>query len=263
MKIIFLRLLPFFLKNCRSRCRLKASSRVESWRSGCELYLQFPLINPYVRFSRIRLSDHLLPVAFPTPAWPSGIVSSEVPGSFLEFPASTAISFLPLFRNMMKAVSLPSPKVVLPLRSDRYYGQLRLPCRPDGISFPYIHPLLSCTASVRASRATSYGLPCVSPLIPRESTCRFWQFSLGQVLQPSSVNQRVGNSSFSLTRLPIGSLSQQPAGLLDSLIEPLSENLVLQVTFNTSLVLRRRTAEFLRLDFNQLVIRYTRHAISG
>jgi hypothetical protein len=108
-----------------------------------------------------------------------------------------------------------------------------------------------CPASVRASRATPYGLPCVSPLIPREPTCRFWQFLLGQVLQPSSKNQRVSNSSFSLTRLPIGSLSLQPAGLLDSLIEPLPENLVLQVTLHTSLVLRRRTAEFLRLDFNQ------------
>ena len=28
------------------------------------LYLQLPLIKPYVRFSRIRLSDHLLPAAF-------------------------------------------------------------------------------------------------------------------------------------------------------------------------------------------------------
>jgi len=162
----------------------------------------------------------------------------------------------------MKALPLPSPKVMLSLEYKRYYGQLRLPYRPDGISFPYIHPLLSCAAPVRASRATSYGLPCVSPLIPRESTCRFWQFSLGQVLLPSSCNQRVGNSSFSFTRLHLSSLSLQPAGLLSSLAEPLSENYVLQVTLNTSLVLRRRTAEFLRLDFNQLVIRYTRHAIT-
>ncbi len=165
-----------------------------------------------------------------------------------------AISFLPLFRNTMNALPLSSPKVMLPLRYKRYYGQLRLPYRPDGISFPYIHPLLSCAASVRTSRATSYGLPCVSPLIPREPTCRFWQFSSRQALRPSSVNQRVGNSNSSLTRLHLSSLSLQPAGLLDSLIEPLSENSVLQVTLNTSLVLRRRTAEFLRLDFNQPVI---------
>ena len=159
-------------------------------------------------------------------------------------------------------MSLPSPKVMLSLRSYRYYGQLRLPYRPDEFPFPYIHPLLSCAASVRASRATSYGLPCVSPLIPREPTCRVWQFSLGQVFLPSSSNQKVGNSYCSLTRLHPSSLSLQPAGLLRSLTEPLSGNSVLQVALNTSLVLRRRTAEFLRLDFNQLVIRYTRHAIT-
>ena len=77
------------------------------------------------------------------PAWPSGIVSSEVPGSFLEFPTSTAISFLPLFRNMMKALPLPSPKVMLSLRCKRYYGQIRLPCQPGKTSFPYIYRLPS------------------------------------------------------------------------------------------------------------------------
>jgi hypothetical protein len=40
------------------------------------LYLQLLLVKPDVRFSRIRLSDHLLPEAF-TYAWPSGIVSTE------------------------------------------------------------------------------------------------------------------------------------------------------------------------------------------
>jgi hypothetical protein len=149
------------------------------------------------------------------------------------------------------------------LRYQRYYGQLRLPYRPDGISFPYIDPLPSCTASASASRATPYGLPCVSPLIPRESTCRFWQFSLGRVFLPSSTNQRVGNSNSSLTRLPLSSLPLQPAGLLSLLTEPLSENSVLQVTLNTSLMLRRRTAELPRSDSNQLVIRYTRHAITN
>src|SRR3989304_5509240 len=47
-------------------------------------YLQLPLIKPYVQFSRIRLSNHLLPEAFAA-AWPSGIVSSEGPGSFRSF----------------------------------------------------------------------------------------------------------------------------------------------------------------------------------
>jgi hypothetical protein len=69
----------------------------------------------------------------------------------------------------MKALPLPSPKVLLSLRSNRYYGQLRLPYRPSEISSPYIHPLLSCIASGRASRAIPHGFPCVSPLLPRKS----------------------------------------------------------------------------------------------
>ena len=69
----------------------------------------------------------------------------------------------------MKALPLPSPKVLLSLGFKRYCGQLRLPCRPSGISSPYIHSLLSCTASERASRAIPHGFPCVSPLLPRKS----------------------------------------------------------------------------------------------
>jgi hypothetical protein len=41
----------------------------------------------------------------------------------------------------MKVLPLSSPKVMLSLRYKRYYGQLRLPCRPSEISFPYIHQL--------------------------------------------------------------------------------------------------------------------------
>src|SRR4030043_2059009 len=119
------------------------------------------------------------------PAWPSGIVSSEVPGSCLEFPASPQSPTLPSFRNTMKALPLPSHKVSLSLRSKRYYGQLRFPCRPSEFSSPYIHPLPPCMASAMASRATPHGFPCVSPLLPRKLTCRFWQFLLRQVLQPS------------------------------------------------------------------------------
>jgi len=69
----------------------------------------------------------------------------------------------------MKALPLPSPKVLLSLGFKRYYGQLRLPSRPSEISSPYIHPLLSCIASERASRAIPHGFPCVSPLLPRKS----------------------------------------------------------------------------------------------
>ena len=94
----------------------------------------------------------------------------------------------------MKALPLPSLKVLLSLRFNRYYGQLRLPYRPSEISSPYIHPLLSCIASVRASRAIPHDFPCVSPLLPRKPICRFWQFSLGQMSQPSPYVHGVGDS---------------------------------------------------------------------
>src|SRR5512137_2350651 len=42
---------------------------------------------------------------------------------------------------MMKVLPLSSLKVMLSLRCKRYYGQLRLPCRPGETSFPYIHQL--------------------------------------------------------------------------------------------------------------------------
>jgi len=96
----------------------------------------------------------------------------------------------------MKALPLPSLKVLLSLRFNRYYGQLRFPCRPSEISSPYIHSLPSCIASARASRAIPHDLPCVSPLLPREFICRFWQFSSGQMSQPSPNVHRVGNSIF-------------------------------------------------------------------
>jgi len=53
-----------FPKSFRPKGGSETFSRVESWRSGYVLYLQLPLIKPYVRFSRIRLSDYLHPVAF-------------------------------------------------------------------------------------------------------------------------------------------------------------------------------------------------------
>jgi hypothetical protein len=94
---------------------------------------------------------------------------------------------------MMKALPLPSPKVLLSLESHRYYGQLRFPYGPNGTSSPYIHPLLPCTAPLRASRATPYDFPCVSPLLPRKSIRRLRQFSLGQTCQLSPPDKRVSN----------------------------------------------------------------------
>ena len=49
--------------------------------------------------------------------------------------------FLCSLKSVMKALPLSSPKVMLSLRSMRYYGQLRLPGRPGKISSPYIYPL--------------------------------------------------------------------------------------------------------------------------
>jgi len=51
--------------------------------------------------------------------------------------------FLLSFRSMMKVLPLSSPKVMLSFGYKRYYGQLRLPCRPSKISFPYIYRLPS------------------------------------------------------------------------------------------------------------------------
>ena len=61
------------------------------------------------------------------------------------------------------------------------------------------------------------------------------------------------------SRLLVGSLSLQPAGLLDSLSEPLSGNLVFRITLYTSLKLCGRTVEFPPSDFNRQVICFTRH----
>ena len=80
------------------------------------------------------------------------------------------------------------------------------------------------------------------------------------MFQLSPPDHRVSNS-IPITRLPIGSLPLQPADLLDSLDEPLSGNSVPQVTLNTSLQLRGRTAEFPRPDFNWQVMCHTRHTV--
>jgi len=159
----------------------------------------------------------------------------------------------------MKALPLPSPKVLLSLRFKRYYGQLRFPYRPSEISSPYIHSLPSCIASARASRAIPHDLPCVSPLLPREFICRFWQFSSGQMSQPSPNVHRVGNSILLITRLRIGSLALQPAGLLNPPNGPLLRNLEFWVTPHTSFKLHGRTTEFPWSDFDRQVMRRTRH----
>src|SRR3972149_8553524 len=147
------------------------------------LYFQLPLIKPYVQFSRIRLSNHLLPQAFAgcvlSPAWPSGIVSSEVPESSPGFQACRNPLIPSLLQKHDEGIAPSLSQVYALLRCSRYYGRLRLPCKPHRTSaLPYIYKSPLCMASARVSRATPYGFLCVSPLLPRKSTYWFWQFSL-------------------------------------------------------------------------------------
>jgi hypothetical protein len=187
--------------------------------------------------------------------WYSLLQSSRTLPEFI----ACAISCPSLLQKYDESIAPSLSQSFAALRSKRYYGQLRLPNRPEGISFPYILPLLPSTAPTRVSRATPPDFPCVSPLLPRKPTSPFWQFSLRPVSQPSPNVHRVGNSFFVITRLLIGSLALRPAGLLDSPKEPLSGNFVLRVTPHTSLQLHGRTAELPWPDLNRQVIRYTRH----
>jgi hypothetical protein len=82
--------------------------RVENWRSSKSPISSSPSSNPVFT----GLSRHLLPVAFTdSPAWPSDIVSSEVPESFQEFQVPNAfgtISF-PSFLQKRDEGIAPSP----------------------------------------------------------------------------------------------------------------------------------------------------------
>ena len=101
--------------------------------------------------------------------------------------------------------------------------------------------------------------PACHPCYPGSPICRFWQFSLGQMSQPSPYVHGVGNSIFLITRLHLGSLALQPAGLLDPPNGPLSRNLGFWVTPHTSFKLHGRTAEFPWSRFTGQVMRRTRH----
>ena len=137
---------------------------------------------------------------------------------------------------MMEAAPLPSPEVMLSSGYNRYYERLRLPLWPSETSFPYIHQLL-VPAPERVSCATPYGFPCVSPLLPREPV-RLSSGSYPQNRHFSLPLTSKGSATpLLITRLPIGSLSLQPAGLLDPLNGPLSGNSALRVTPCASLML--------------------------
>jgi hypothetical protein len=175
----------------------------------------------------------------------------------IAFPQSPILS--PLV-NMMKVLPLPSPKVMLSLGYKRYYGQLRLPGRLGKISSPYIYRLpTGHRPGPPVFIIVWLPLP-VTPLTPEVHL----SVLVVRVRIAAPVFPRVGGGRqlhLRISRLPPGSLALQPAGLLSSLKEPWSGNLVLPVTLRTSLKLRGRTAELPRSDFNRPVIRFTRHTL--
>ena len=150
---------------------------------------------------------------------------------------------------------------MLSLGYKRYYGQIRLPCRPGKTSFPYIYRLLSCRASTRVSRVhCRMAAPACHPCYPGSPPIGSGSFRQDRCSGLSHC--RKGSTTPShVSRLHLGSLALRPAGLLDSLKELLSGNLMLQVTLNTSLKLHGRATELPWSDFNRQVIRFTRHTL--
>jgi len=150
---------------------------------------------------------------------------------------------------------------MLSLGYKRYYGQIRLPCRPGKISSPYIYRLPSCRASTRVSRVhCRMAAPACHPCYPGSPSIGSGSFRQDRC---SGLPQcrRGSTTPLHFSRLHPGSLALQPAGLLSSLSEPLSGNSMLQVTLYTSLKLHGRTTELPWSDFNRQVIRFTRHTL--
>jgi len=111
-----------------------------------------------MRFSRTRLSDHLLPAAFAILAWPPGIVSTEV-AAFLEFPAFKGnLLPLPLQKHDESiAPSLSQGSAVLGILSVLWATPTPLPA---GWNFVSLYP------PVAAPHSTRKGLPCYPVWLP-------------------------------------------------------------------------------------------------
>jgi hypothetical protein len=209
----------------------------------------------------------------------SGCLSTEIKLRCIPLSVSTVSGFVPYLGFSLSA--LPGQRGVTPAFGydtphpgargtltllisalpSAHYGQLRLPCRPSETSSPYIHQLPSCRASTRVSRVHSrmaspachpcyLGSPSIGSGSFRQDRCAGLPHCRKGSTTPSCVS-----------RLHLGSLALRPAGLFNSLTEPLSGNLMLQVTPYTSLKLRGRTTELPRSDFNRQVIRFTRHTL--
>jgi hypothetical protein len=138
------------------------------------------LIKPYVRFSRIRLSDHLLPEVFTDICLTLRHSFHQSSRIFSGVNSISVISFPSLLQKHDEGIapSLSQSYVVFEMQAVLWATPNPLQTQWN-FGLPYIHQLLSCSASARVSRATPYGFPCVSTLLPRESTYRLWQFSSG------------------------------------------------------------------------------------
>ena len=73
------------------------------------------------------------------------------------------------FGCLNKAGLLPSLGVMLSRKLKQYYEPLRLPLRPNAISFPYTHQSVASPPPQWVSRAARYILHNMPPLPPRES----------------------------------------------------------------------------------------------
>ena len=132
----------------------------------------------------------------------------------------------------------------------------------DPVKLRFLYPpVAALAASTRVSRVHSrIASPACHPCYPGSPSIGSGSYRQDRCsgLPPC----RTGSTTpLCFSRLHLGSLTLRPAGLLDSPKEPLSENLVLQVTLFTSLKLRGRTTELPRSDFSRQVIRFTRHTL--
>jgi len=218
-----------------------------------------PLIKPDVRFSRIRLSNHLLPEAFAF-AWPSSIASTGVLETLGVY-SVTAISTPSLLQKHDEGIApfLSQGYVVLEIQAVLWATPTPLSTWWNFVSlYP---PVAASAASARASRVhCRMAAPTCHPCYPGSPSIGSGSFRQDRC-NGLSLCRRGSTAPLQFSRLHLGSLALRPAGLLDSLTEPLSGNLMLQVTLNTSLQLHGWTTELPSSDFNRQVIRFTRHTL--
>ena len=113
-----------------------------------------PLIEPYAKFSLIRLSENILPAAF-----------------HCQLPTLSPLSFLnilpalvsrkgnrrvhPLFGDAVQVTALPSEDVLLHLHL-KYYGGVRLPA--SSMPFRFLIDIVSCRCDPAEARVSQVAL---------------------------------------------------------------------------------------------------------